>query len=466
MSEGRVTLSQLEAVIGVASLTSALSIVGSGFILVCYAALPRLRRLSFTLVAALSVTDVFNQLWDLIGPPAADLARMQSGGAVTTLCLAQSAGDNLFELASVLWTAAIAAHLYMTVIWRWRLPDTWATLGKFAAVCFTIPLILTIVPGAMGAFGPAGESCWITDDYAYMRWVCFYVPLWAVFAFNAAVYVRVLSLLRATAARATPGDAAVESIRAISKRLNVYPFILLAVWTFPSINQVVESAGKRQVFGLFLVASASAGLQGLLNALAYGLSGGVRDAVRDVLAGWCPRCIKSTAALASDKLLAHHAPHGHAAGAAGHLPTYDTAGIDLEEAGGRSTVSGAAAAIQPYASPAGAGGKGGTAATWSGSSGPGSVGWGASGGRRHSSEDGEVDDGPVVIPRAPSITGMPHRGGGGGGSGAGGGGGGSGGGGVSGNSGGRTGGLVAQEGKVTLAPARAGVDSALTTTST
>jgi len=403
---------------GVASLTSSLSIVGSVFILACYAALPRLRRLSFTLVAALSVTDVFNQLWDLIGPSAADLLAMQAedgrGGHVTTLCMAQAVGDNFFELASVLWTAALAAHLYMAVIWRWKLSDTWSTVGKFAAVCYGVPLILTIVPGALKAFGPAGESCWIVDRLSYLRWVCFYVPLWLVFAFNAAVYVRVLSLLRATAARATPGDAATDSIRALSQRLNVYAFILLAVWTFPSINQVVETATRRQVFGLFLIASASAGLQGLLNALAYGLSAGVRDAVRDVLAGWCPRCIKSTTALASDKLLAHTG-----AAPSHHMPPQDLEAVPMRQP----------TASRPYGAAAPSDG--------TGRSGGGVEGGGT--GRRRSSD--EVDDGPVVIPRAPSITGLPR------GSGA--------------MAGGRVAaGMTAQEGTVTVGPARAGVDSA------
>lgn len=84
----------------------------------------------------------------------------------------------------MLWTTAIAATLYMTVMWRKRIEDTWLTWAKFSAWCFGVPLLLTIIPGAAGAFGAAGSECWIKESKWGWRFGVFYVPLWLCVAFN------------------------------------------------------------------------------------------------------------------------------------------------------------------------------------------------------------------------------------------------------------------------------------------
>lgn len=305
----QLSASEIAAVSAVSTVTSTLSIAGSVFIIACYLGFKNLRKLSFTLVAILSATDVLNQVFDLVRPTSEELAEMNADPSyVSGVCYFQAIGDNFFELASVLWTTAIAATLYATVIWRMKLVDNRGTLLRFSAFCFGLPLILTIAPAADGAFGAAGGACWIKESKAYWRFISFYAPLWGAIAFNIFVYARVTSLLRSTVRTAGANDAVAQNIRAMMRRLNIYPFILLTVWLIPSIQEIVEAATGRQFFVLSLFAFATAGLQGTLNAFAYGFSTGVRDAIRNVAARYLP-CIKDTQSLAVQSLMDSSAPH-------------------------------------------------------------------------------------------------------------------------------------------------------------
>lgn len=87
-------------------------------------------------------------------------------------------------------------------------------------------------------------------------------------------------------------DPAAKQARLIVQRLQAYPFILVVVWLFAAINRVVEAAnGGKEIYGLYMTEQFFASLQGFLNALAYGLSGGVREAIRKDLGRIFPCCL-------------------------------------------------------------------------------------------------------------------------------------------------------------------------------
>lgn len=293
MATASLTVSQLSAISGLSAFSSVLSLCGSTFVICCYLAFPRLRKLSFSLVFLLAVSDWWNQIFDLISPSADELALMEANpNIVTTTCMAQAVGDNFFELSSVLFTTAIAWTLHQTVMYRKQIEDSWRNWAKYCAVCYGVPLILTIAPGAAGAFGATGSECWIKADQVGWKFGVFFVPLWIAITYNAVVYFRVLKLLKRTVAMAGPTDPVAMQIQALSARLSVYPFILAVIWILPSINMIVEAATKQVVFGLVLVSAFVAGLQGFFNSMAYGFSPGIRDALANTVGCRyiCKRC--------------------------------------------------------------------------------------------------------------------------------------------------------------------------------
>ena len=169
------------------------------------------------------------------------------------LCLAQAYMESFFELSSVLWTTAIAATLYMTVFLRIKNPGAttamrslWfpvaqphpspeytlpaeAKMPIFVAVCYGVPLVMTIIPGAIGAYGPAGAWCWISRDYDYLRFVQFFIPLWIAILFNAIVYFRVIRMISNTFKATGGDDSTAQQMRQIINKLRFYPLILIIV---------------------------------------------------------------------------------------------------------------------------------------------------------------------------------------------------------------------------------------------
>jgi len=300
MGGGGLSDAQLRATQVASQCVSLLSFAGSTFICLCYLRFAALRKFTFTLVAILSLTDIGSQIFaSLVNPSPAELDAMAAGGAVTPLCTAQAIGSSYFELSSVLWTTAIAATLYLFVFRRMAVEDIERRLPFFALVCVGAPLLLALLPLADASYGTSGAWCWIRPDRVAWVFVQFYGPLWAAIVFNGCVYVATRRLLlrtiEASAARGelAAGDETALKLRRLIERLQFYPAILVVVWLFASVNRVYEAAtgGADRIFALVLLARCFSASQGLLNALAYGFSDGVRGVVRAELSQLCPRLL-------------------------------------------------------------------------------------------------------------------------------------------------------------------------------
>ena len=143
------TQDQIDATQGVASFVSALSVLGSCFIVLCYARFMHLRKLAFRLVALLSLTDVLNQLFDFVGPSAAELAAIRAGQApVSGACLAQALGNSFLELSSVMWTTTIAYTLYLFVALRLSPEAVERRFPLMLAWAVGFPLAMALLPPA------------------------------------------------------------------------------------------------------------------------------------------------------------------------------------------------------------------------------------------------------------------------------------------------------------------------------
>ncbi|RYG57315.1 hypothetical protein EON66_00695 [archaeon] len=290
---GILSVAQINSVVLVADIVSYMSMAGSIFILACYAAFPRLRRLTFTLVAILAACDIGNQIFDLSGPSPAEIADMEERMDMTnTRCIAQAAGETLMELASALWTFSIAATLFLTVKGKYKLDEyPGRTVAIFAAISFGIPGIFSLVAGVNGVYGPAGGWCWMVGSAEIWRFAAFYIPLWIIMSLNAIIHLNVIWEVRKLIKRTSEHDSSVESLRELARRSMRYPIVLFVVWSFASINRVYEAATHDQVYALFMLQRSFSSSQGFLNAIAYGFTPTVRDAILEGMdklrTRWC-----------------------------------------------------------------------------------------------------------------------------------------------------------------------------------
>ena len=294
---GVLTEQEIDIVNGVSTAVSALSVMGSWSIVFAYWRFKHLRKFAMKLVLMLSLSDIGNQIADFIQPTAAEFASMEAGGPIVPTCYTQAILDSFFELASVTWTSAIAATLFLSVFQRKSTEDVSRRFPIFCAVCYGMPAVLALLPLIDNSYGPSGAWCWISSNIESTRqhlWRAFqfYVPLWLCITFNSVVYVRVLRLLHKTLKASGPSDATAATIRKFMARLQYYPFILVVVWLWATINRIYEFAsGGKQIFWLYLLQRVFSSSQGLLNALAYGLtSEGIKDAIQDDLAALFPSC--------------------------------------------------------------------------------------------------------------------------------------------------------------------------------
>ena len=154
--------------------------------------------------------------------------------AAALSCVVQAVTESFFELSSVLWTTSIAFTLYMMFFKRKTIKEVEGYFNMYMLFCWGVPLILTIIPGAMDMYGGAGAWCWIKPGHVEWRFLQFYIPLWLAVSFNTYVYVVVIRTTNkgARMARASGSEAAKEMadrMVASVNRLRWYPMILLIV---------------------------------------------------------------------------------------------------------------------------------------------------------------------------------------------------------------------------------------------
>ncbi len=205
----------------------------------------------------------------------------------SALCVAQAAIETYASLSSVLWTTAIAATLYQSVFMRKTADEVKSSIKWYYVACYGFPLLITIIPFTFGGYGPAGAWCWIKERYIAMRIVGFYLPLILAIIFNAVVYTFVVRLINRTY-KTGADQASAKQIDNTTRKLRVYPFILLIVWLPAMINRTYELSTGEQSYSLFLIQQIFSSSQGMWNAMVYGFSRGVREALGQSLHEMCP----------------------------------------------------------------------------------------------------------------------------------------------------------------------------------
>lgn len=270
---------EVQVISAVADTVSALSMIGSLFIIFSYIAFPSIRSFSFKLVFSLAITDFMNQFMGYIGPSDIDMADMNRGlKPISDICYFQAITESYFNLASIAWVSVIALTLYRLVIRRISQTTVEKSYLAYALGCWIIPAVLTALPAIDRAYGPAGGWCWIIDEKAYWRFAQFYGPLWLVAIGITYMYIHVILVLHSILMRS--GGYGINSVGDMIGRLKWYPLILFFVWIWASANRIYETAVPgHELFWLVLLQRMFSNSQGLLNAIAYGINISVKEAI-------------------------------------------------------------------------------------------------------------------------------------------------------------------------------------------
>lgn len=147
--------------------------------------------------------------------------------------------------------------------------------NRYMAICFGLPLILTLLPLSTDSYGDTGGWCWITQlDSQGLTWrmIQFYIPLWIVVLYNSYVYYKVYNQVKdMNAGRNTP------EAKAMMEKIRYYPLVLIVCEFWASVNAISEtilglSDKSNFIMWLNVLQIAFASSIGMANAMVYGLT--------------------------------------------------------------------------------------------------------------------------------------------------------------------------------------------------
>lgn len=260
---------------------SSLSLLGSGFIVLCYLCFKELRKFSFKLVFFLALSDMLYSFFSIVGDPSKGF-----------FCYAQAYSTHFFCVASFLWTTTIAFTLHRTVV-RHK-TDVEDMEPIFHLYVWGTSLVMTVIRSISnehGHLGGLGAWCWTQTGRTgkVVHFITFYVPLWGAIVFNGVTYFQVIRMLNNATRMAVDmsNRAYQQDARGDKKAINqwgYYPLILVGSWTFATINHIHDFIEPgHNIFWLSVLDIGMAALMGLFNSIAYGLNSSVRRAIYERL---------------------------------------------------------------------------------------------------------------------------------------------------------------------------------------
>lgn len=184
---GNLTPSDRQILTAVNTGASSLSLVGSGFIVLCYLLFKELRKFSFKLVFFLALSDMFCSFFSIIGDPSKGF-----------FCYAQGYTTHFFCVASFLWTTTIAFTLHRTVV-RHK-TDVEDLEPMFHLYVWGTSIVMTVIRSIGNGnqhINRLGTWCWAQSGRTgkAVHFITFYAPLWGAILFNGITYFQVIRML-------------------------------------------------------------------------------------------------------------------------------------------------------------------------------------------------------------------------------------------------------------------------------
>ncbi|GKB53889.1 G-protein coupled receptor 1 [Tanacetum coccineum] len=279
---------------------STLSLLGSGFIVLCYLGFKDLRKFSFKLVFFLALSDMLCSFFSIVGDPSKGF-----------FCYAQGYSTHFFCVASFLWTTTIAFTLHRTVV-RHK-ADVEDFEPMFHLYVWGTSVVMTVLRsignehGHPGHIGRVAAWCWTETGRTGKASCPLLYLLCTSVGRNSLQRDRLLSSYTHAKQCDSLGmsDRGSQSdTRADMKALNrwgYYPLILIGAWSFGTVNRIhdfIEPGHK--IFWLSVLDVGMSALMGLFNSIAYGLNSSVRraiferlDLLPESIRRWFPKKLKS-----------------------------------------------------------------------------------------------------------------------------------------------------------------------------
>nr|CAI9858986.1 Phytopthora agathidicda G protein coupled receptor 3 [Phytophthora agathidicida] len=278
-------LSTSKLLVGV---SSGISLVGALLMVAHFLVFQESRRCGRRLLFCMHLSDAGTAcawlLVFLLPTPEEDVDPVRTQTA--RICVAQGYSLVFFQLASCVWTACFAFHLFQLLVRRSKAPEFYECRYHLVAWGIPIATVAHLYTQSLAGTDLVGESgrpwCWIrswndnqwSEQGFYAQLTLFYVPVVLSFLHNLVRYILVLYFMT---------DSLSTSMETrIHYRLLVYSwaFFLPNVWiVFAFVYQAVPPHHVLNTSLLYVI-SFFTPLQGAMNAVVYGMNRAFRDRLR------------------------------------------------------------------------------------------------------------------------------------------------------------------------------------------
>ena len=139
------------------------------------------------------------------------------------LCVVLASLVQIFNLSAIIWNTYIALNMHLTVLLAARIvKDEPRYMRWLHAGAWGPALLSTLITGAAGGLGSAGQWCWIRRDFAWAQVLFYYLPVVLSLLYSLAVYLRVrqriVSLRRNASMAGTPAEGGSSTLNELMHR--------------------------------------------------------------------------------------------------------------------------------------------------------------------------------------------------------------------------------------------------------
>ncbi|KAI6778154.1 Cyclic AMP receptor-like protein A-like protein [Emericellopsis cladophorae] len=183
------TKTQLEAISSIERACSAVSLVGSIFVIVTFCMSRSFHKPVNRLVFYASFGNMLTNVGTL-------MSRTYTTSPNSVGCQFQAFLIQMFMPADAFWTLAMAINVYLTFYYRFDAQRLRRMEIPYMIVCYGVPLIPALVyiflkdHAGNRVYGDATLWCWVTTEWNILRIVTFYAPVWILILATVFIYIR------------------------------------------------------------------------------------------------------------------------------------------------------------------------------------------------------------------------------------------------------------------------------------
>ncbi|TPX44585.1 hypothetical protein SeLEV6574_g04401 [Synchytrium endobioticum] len=195
-------------------------------------------------------------------------------------CAIQGWAVHVFFVSTMLWNAAMAVCVLVTLGARWDVDGLPKLYPWFHLIIWGVTFTNATIMAILQKYGDAILWCWLPASESVLRFAAFFDIIWAALIFNLTVYVyigyelwraqKMLTRALGCGIKAAPGVHLDDPVLRYARRVSWFILGYILIWVPPTTNRIQNSLpGAEPLYALFMLQAVFTPLQGVTTFLIY-----------------------------------------------------------------------------------------------------------------------------------------------------------------------------------------------------